>query len=105
MMVSVGFAPVPVGKWPAVHHKKVVDLVRLAPLIEHRSFRIVPHARGAVLVRTVAGDPLRIDAVDLFRSGSLQNLRIMVDHPPAHLQVIFVNLVGDTCNRQIPTRP
>jgi hypothetical protein len=37
----------------------------LAPLVQHRSFRVIAHPRGAVLVRTVAGNAFGINTVNL----------------------------------------
>jgi integrase len=37
-------------EWAAVHHEEVVDLVAPAPAVQHGGFRVVAHARRAVLV-------------------------------------------------------
>src|SRR5215207_2495600 len=37
-------------EWAAVHHEEVVDLVASAPAVQHGGFRVVAHARRAVLV-------------------------------------------------------
>ena len=61
-------------KRPAVDDKQVRDLMGLAPLVQHRSFRIIAHPRGAVLVRTVAGNAFGINTVDLLRLWPLLDL-------------------------------
>src|SRR4029450_11438372 len=64
----------PGREWPTVDHEQVVDLVRLAPAVQHRRLGVVAHAGGAVLVRAVAGNAVDVDAVDPPRAGCLQDL-------------------------------
>ena len=68
----------------AIDHVKIVDLVRPAPAVENRRGRIVTHPGRAVLVRTVAGDPVDIDFLNILGPGGVEDLGVAVNQIPAH---------------------
>ena len=89
MMVSVGLAPVPVGKGDPSTDVEVVDLVGPAPFVENRCRRIVAHPGGAVLVRAIAGDAVGIDLLDARGAGRLQDVGAAVDQVASLVEVVL----------------
>src|SRR5580704_2039128 len=50
-----GILPTTANKTASVHHKQVLDIVALVPLVQHACLRVIPHAASTHFVNAVAG--------------------------------------------------
>jgi hypothetical protein len=76
--------------------------MRFAIFVQHRGVRVLTHPCSAMLMAGVTGRPLQIDWDRLAGTGGIEDFHVLVDLPLAHVDVVWVRLVGDPCDRYAP---
>src|SRR5882757_8364582 len=77
----------------AIDDEEILDVVRAAPFVDHRSRRIGAHARGAEQMPAAPGD--RIVAADVGGAGGFQNLPAARQPMRHHLAAVLADGVVD----------